>query len=65
MPFEEDTIYHSKAIAAILDADLGIRDATQVMLNDSSGSVILSKTFGQFEVAKLGTVTLKEVKAVG
>ena len=65
LPFEEDTIYHSKAIAAILDADLGIRDATQVMLNDSSGNVMLSKIFGQFEVAKLGTVTLKEVKAVG
>lgn len=65
LPFEEDIIYHSKAIAAILDADLGIRDATQVMLNDSSGNVMLSKIFGQFEVAKLGTVTLKEVKAVG
>ena len=58
LPFEEDIIYHSKAIAAILDA-------TEVTLNDSSGNVTLSKIFGQFEVAKLGTVTLKEVKAVG
>lgn len=65
LPFEEDTIYHSKAIAAILDADLGIRDATEVTINDAVGSTTLSKTFTSFEVARLGEVNLKEVDAVG
>lgn len=59
----DDTIYYSKVIAAILDADLLIRDATEVTLDDSVGNVMLNRTFSNYEVPTLGTVTLKEAAA--
>lgn len=60
--FEDDTVFYSKVIAAILDADLGIRDATDVKLNGKAANVSLLKEFDAFQVAKLGTVTLKEME---
>lgn len=58
--FEEDTIFISKIIATILDADIGIRDATGVTINGGSGNIVLAKTFNLFEVPVLGTVELGE-----
>lgn len=60
--FEEDTLFYSKVIAAILDADLGIRDATGVTLNGLAQNVTMYKTFGAFEVPRVGTVELKEAE---
>ncbi len=65
IPFEENTIFYSKIIATILDADLGIRDATEVTLNGAATNIILNKQFGDFEVASLGQVTLKGEKLIG
>ena len=62
LSFEEDTLFYSKVIAAILDADLTIRDATDVTLNGAVQNVILNKQFGDFEVARLGTVELREAE---
>ena len=62
--FEEDTIYYSKVIAAILDADLSIRDATDVTLDGTTSNVTLYKTFDLFQVPRVGTVTLKEAEAL-
>lgn len=62
--FEEDTIYYSKVIAAILDADLSIRDATDVTLDGTTSNVTLYKTFDLFQVPRVGTVTLKEAEVL-
>lgn len=62
LSFEEDTLFYSKVIAAILDADMGIRDATAVYLNGEAENITLNKAFGDFETAKLGTVELKEAE---
>lgn len=62
--FEEDTIYYSKVIAAILDADLSIRDATNVTLDGTTSNVTLYKTFDLFQVPGVGTVTLKEAEVL-
>lgn len=62
LKFEEDTLFYSKIIATILDAGPGIRDATDVAINGVMGNVALNKAFGDFEVAALGTVELREVQ---
>lgn len=62
LTFEDDTLFYSKVIAAVLDADLGIRDATEVTLNEAAQNVKLSKQFSNFEVAKLGKVELREAE---
>lgn len=60
--FEEDIVFYSKVIATILDADMSIRDVTEVTINGGTDSIILNKNFGDFQVAKLGTVDLKEAE---
>ena len=56
----DDTIYYSKVIAAILDADLGIRDATDVTVDGVTTNVSLTRTWAQYEVPVLGELTLTE-----
>lgn len=60
--FEEDIVFYSKVIVTILDADMSIRDVTEVTINGGTDSIILNKNFGDFQVAKLGTVDLKEAE---
>ena len=55
-------MFYSKVIATILDADMSIRDVTEVTINGGTDSIILNKNFGDFQVAKLGTVDLKEAE---
>lgn len=61
--FTEETVYYAKLVANMLGASTAIRDVQNVTINGQSANIDLVKTFTNYQVPILGTITLSEVEA--
>ena len=59
--FDGTVVFYAKLVAAILNAHSSILDVGAVTMNGAATNITLSKTFANFQVPVVGTVTVTEV----
>lgn len=59
--FSDETVFYAKLVAEILNCHDAILDVGTVTINGSSANVSLTKTFSNYQVPVVGTVTVSEV----
>lgn len=59
--FKDETVFYAKLVADILNCHESVVDVGTVTMNGSSANLSLAKTFENYQVPVLGTVTVTEV----
>lgn len=59
--FNDSTVFYAKLVAAILNCHDSIMDVGTVEMNSTSTNLSLTKTFANYQVPILGTVTVTQV----
>lgn len=59
--FTDETVFYAKLVAAILNCSDQIMDVGTVTMNGVSSNIALNKTYGNYQVPTVGTVTVMEV----
>lgn len=59
--FTDQTVFHAKLVAAILGCHESILDVGAVTLNGAAANIALTKTFENYQVPTVGTITVTEV----
>ena len=59
--FTDETVFYAKLIAAILNCSDQIMDVGTVTMNGESENIALNKSYGNYQVPTVGTITVTEV----
>ncbi len=59
--FDAGVVFYAKLVAEILGAHEAILDVSSVTINGSAANIVLSKTFENYQVPVVGTITVTEV----
>lgn len=59
--FTDQTVFHAKLVAAILGCHESILDVGEVTMNGAAANIALVKTFENYQVPTVGTITVTEV----
>jgi len=59
--FTNETVFYAKLVAAILNSHDAIMDVGTVTMNGASANIALNKTYDNYQVPTVGTVTVTEV----
>lgn len=61
MAFDASVVFYAKLVAEILGAHNAILDVGSVTINGSAANIVLNKTFANYQVPLVGTITITEV----
>lgn len=61
--FTDETVFYAKLVSAILNSHESIMDVGTVTMNGAAANIALNKTYDNYQVPTVGTVTVTEVTA--
>ncbi|WMJ82735.1 baseplate J/gp47 family protein [Oscillospiraceae bacterium LTW-04] len=59
--FDSGVVFYAKLVAEVLGAHDAILDVGGVMMNGKAANIVLEKTFANYQVSTVGTITVTEV----